>query len=66
MRKMADVHKYNTRYASKQNLYVKEVRTNSGKQTIGYAASTVWDKIPLTKHVPIPKTFQTLFVVRTT
>ena len=42
----SNVHKYNTRYASKQNLYVKKVRTNTGKQTIGYAACTVWDKIP--------------------
>ena len=42
------VHKYNTRYASKQNLYVKKVRTNTGKQTIGYAACTIWDKIPIT------------------
>ena len=42
----SNVHKYNTRYAPKQNLYVKKVRTNTGKQTIGYAACTVWDKIP--------------------
>ena len=26
------VHKYNTRYASKQNLYVKKVRTNTGNK----------------------------------
>ena len=44
----SSVHKYNTRYASKQNLYVKKVRTNTGKQTIGYAACTIWDKIPIT------------------
>ena len=44
----SNVHKYNTRYASKQNLYVKKVRTNTGKQTIGYAACTIWDKIPIT------------------
>ena len=43
----SNVHKYNTRYASKQNLYVKKVRTNMGKQTIGYAACVIWDKIPL-------------------
>ena len=42
----SNVHNYNTRYTSKQNLYVKKVRTNTGKQTIGYAACTVWDKIP--------------------
>ena len=28
-------------------LYVKKVRTNTGKQTIGYAACIIWDKIPL-------------------
>ena len=43
----SNVHKYNTRYASKQNLYVKKVRTNMGKQTIGYAACVIWDEIPL-------------------
>ena len=43
----SDVHKYNIRYASKQNLYVKKVRTNTGKQTIGYAACIIWDKVPL-------------------
>ena len=43
----SNVHKYNTRYTSKQNLYVKKVRTNVGKQTIGYAACVIWDKIPL-------------------
>ena len=43
----SDVHKYNTRYASKQNLYVKKVRTNTGKQTIGYAACIIWDRVPL-------------------
>ena len=42
-----NVHNYNTRYASRQNLYVKKVRTNTGKQTIGYAACIIWDKIPL-------------------
>ena len=42
----SNVHKYNTRYASKQNLYVKKVRTNKGKQTIGYAACIIWDKVP--------------------
>jgi len=43
----SNVHKYITRHASKQNLYVKKVRTNMGKQTIGYAACVIWDKIPL-------------------
>ena len=39
--------KYNTRYASKQNLYVKKCELNTGKQTIGYAACIIWDKVPL-------------------
>ena len=37
----SNVHK------SKQNLYVKKVRTNTGKQTVGYAACIIWDKVPL-------------------
>ena len=41
------VHKYNTRYSSKLSLYVKNLRTNTGKQTIGYATCIIWDKIPL-------------------
>ena len=41
----SNVHKYYTRYASKQNLYVEKVRTNTGKQTIGYAACKIWGKI---------------------
>ena len=43
----SNVHKYDTRYASIQNLCVKKVRTNKGKQTIGYAACIIWDKVPL-------------------
>ena len=43
----SNVHEYNTRYASKQNLYLKKVRTNMRKQTIRYAACIIWDKIPL-------------------
>ena len=42
----SNVHSYNTRYALKQNLYAKKVRTNTGKQTIGYAACIVWNLIP--------------------
>ena len=43
----SNVHNYNTRYASKQNLYVKGVRNNTGKETIGYAACIIWHKVPL-------------------
>ena len=42
-----NVHNYNTRYALKKNLYEKKLRTNTRKQTIGYAACIVSDKIPL-------------------
>jgi len=34
-------------YTSKQNIYVKKVKTNTEKQTIGYAACIIWDKISL-------------------
>ena len=43
----SNVHKYNTRYAWKQNLFVEKVRTNMRKQTIGYAPRVIWDEIPL-------------------
>ena len=38
---------YNTRYASKHNLYKPKERTNSGKQTVAFAASVLWDDIPV-------------------
>ena len=34
-------------YASKQNLYKPKERTNSGKQTVAFAASVLWDNIPV-------------------
>ena len=42
----SSIHGYNTRYASKQNLYKPKERTNSGKQT-AFAASVLWDNIPV-------------------
>ena len=42
----SSIHGYNTRYASKQNLYKPKERTNSGKQTLAFAASVLWDNIP--------------------
>ena len=41
----ASIHGYNTRNASKQNLYKPKERTNSGKQTVALAASVLWDNI---------------------
>ena len=52
----SNVHNYNARYASKQNLNERKVRTNTGNQTIGYAACIVWDKIPL--NVKEPNVYQ--------
>jgi len=42
-----NVHGYNTRYASRKNLYISKVRTNSGKQSITYTATVLWDNIPI-------------------
>ena len=39
----SSIHGYNTRYASKQNLYKPKERNNSGKQTVAFAASVLWD-----------------------
>ena len=39
----SSIHGYNTRYASIQNSYKPKERTNSGKQTVTFAASVLWD-----------------------
>ena len=41
------VHNYNTRYASKQNLFKSKVRTNTGKQTISFMAIDLWKDLPV-------------------
>ena len=41
-----DVHNYNTRYATNQNLYKPRVRTNTGKQMISFKAIDLWKSIP--------------------
>ena len=41
------IHGYNTRCASKQNLYKPKERTNTGKQTVAFSASVLWDNIPV-------------------
>ena len=43
----SSIHGYNTRYASKQNLYKPKERTNTGKQTVAFSASVLWDDIPV-------------------
>ena len=35
------IHGYNTRYASKQNLYKPKERTNSGKQTVAFVTTVL-------------------------
>ena len=41
------IHGYNTRYASQQNLCKPQVCNDSGKQTVVYLGSSLYDKIPL-------------------
>ena len=40
------VHNYNTRYASKENLYRPVSRTNYGLSRFSSMASRVWEKVP--------------------
>jgi hypothetical protein len=42
----SDVQSYNTRYASKQNLYRPASRTNYGLTRFKTKASKIWGKIP--------------------
>ena len=66
----SSIHGYNTRYASKQNLYKPKERTNSGKQTVAFAASVLWDNVPVDlKSLNVfnfSKKIKTLSAVRTT
>ena len=61
-----------TRYAPKQNLkkYKPKERTNSGKQTVAFAASVLWENIPVDlKNLNVFNFFKkikTLSAVRTT
>ena len=42
----SEVHAYNTRYASKDNLYKARFRTNLGKQTTSAMTTELWQQLP--------------------
>ena len=46
LRAVSNLHKYNTRYASKGNFRRPKVRTNTGKFTFVYVASKLWETVP--------------------
>ena len=41
-----EIHSYNTRHASKNNLYKTHFRTNVGKQSVSCMAVNIWTKLP--------------------
>ena len=43
---VSNLHKYNTRYASKGNFHRPKVRTNTGKFTFVYVTSKLWETVP--------------------
>ena len=47
LRAVSNVHKYNTRYASKGNFHRPKVRTNTGKFTFVFVASKLWETVPI-------------------
>ena len=46
LKAVSNLHKYNTRYASKDNFQRPKVRTNTGKFTFVYVASKLWETVP--------------------
>ena len=46
LKAVSNLHKYNTRYASKGNFQRPKVRTNTGKFTFVYVASKLSDIVP--------------------
>ena len=46
LREVSNLHKYNTRYASKGNFHRPKVRTNTGKFSFVYAPPKLWEMVP--------------------
>ena len=42
----SNIHNYNTRYASKQNLHKPKVKTNTGKQAVSFILIDLWKEFP--------------------
>ena len=42
----SEVHSYNTRYATQNNLYKPRVSTDTGKQMISFKAIDLWKSVP--------------------
>ena len=54
-----DIHSYNTRFASKNNLYEPRCRTNAGRRTVSSMATDIWLDLPLDiKQIQNTKNFQ--------
>ena len=41
-----EVHRYNTRSASKENFYLPKARTNYGKFNIKFQGPKIWNALP--------------------
>ena len=46
LKKVCDIHSYNTRYASNFNFHVPCVRLNCGKHTFKFAITKIWEETP--------------------
>ena len=56
--KLASMHSYNTRFASKSSYYINTIKTNYGKFNIRFADVKVWNHLDESiKHLPL-KTFK--------
>ena len=42
----SNIHNCNTRYASKQNLYKRKVKTNTDKQAVSFILIDLWKELP--------------------
>ena len=56
------VHNYNTRHATKKNLYRPKIRTNFGKFSFRYSATVIWETVPYqikqASHLNFPKLYK--------
>jgi hypothetical protein len=57
------IHKYNTRSNSKNNMFIQSTKSNSGKRSFTYSGAILWNSLPTTvKNCQTVPTFNTAHV----
>ena len=60
---VSNIYSYNTRYATENNFYRPQIRTNIGKFTLKYSASKIWESIPFNLKQLSTKNFKNQYKI---